>query len=186
MRPWFSFVCLLQLSTAAVAAPVALPLATAGSSVSFTAHTKLFDVTGAFQRWQGTLFLDRENLTASKVTVEVDVDTLDTGINARDEHVRGEDFLHTAVHKKATFVSREVKVGGAAGIVVVGDLTIRGVTKRVSVPIELADLGGKVHVTGKLQLNRFDYGVNYKASLLTPAVAPEVELTFVFQFAPGA
>ncbi|MFZ9887990.1 MAG: YceI family protein [Myxococcota bacterium] len=186
MRQWLACLFVMQLSAAAFAAPVSLPLQRAGSTVSFTAHTKLFDVTGTFQQWRGTLVLDRENLTASKVTVEVDVDTLDTGINARDEHVRGEDFLHTATHKKATFVSREVQVGGPAGIVVVGDLTIRGVTKRVSVPIELADLNGKVHATGKLQLNRFDYGVNYKASLLTPAVAPEVELTFVFQFAPGA
>jgi polyisoprenoid-binding protein YceI len=97
-------------------------------------HFLLTKVRGRFTGVTGAVVVD-DDPTRSSVEVEIDVASLQSGDQARDDHLRSEDLFHVAVHPTAHFQSRAVDWVGRRGTVT-GDLTIKGVTRPVNLAVE--------------------------------------------------
>lgn len=158
------------------------------SKLTFSAFTRVFDVEGTFGNWHVTARIDPDDLASAELNVNVDVASLATGLNARDEHLRNEDFLFVEKHPNATFTSSRVEVKSDSAIVVTGDLSIRGISKQVSVPVRItrsADDSGSIGAAGVIRINRHDFGVSYKGGLLVPKIDDNVDIGFDVRLAPA-
>ena len=94
------------------------------------------NVKGTFDKFDCAIKFDPDNIANSSVEVTIDVASIDTKDEKRDEHLRGEDFLHASKHPDITFVSKKIAKKGD-GYVAAGTLTIRGVSKEVELPFVL-------------------------------------------------
>lgn len=95
---------------------------------------------GRFNRFSGTFSFDDKAPDASKVNVEIDTTSVDTNHAERDKHLRGGDLLDTDMFPTATYESTAVKASGPDKATIIGNLTLHGVTKEVT--IEATRLGG--------------------------------------------
>ena len=154
-------------------------------------HMMVSQQRGQFQGVTGTLALDREDLTRSRVEIAIDVATINTNNNDRDNHLRSGDFFDVANHPKMTFVSREVKVQPDGELRVTGDLTIRGTTHPVTLTAEpLSDESkdpfGNIRIgtSATAKISRKEFGMVWNAVLETGgvALADEVKLMLDVQF----
>jgi polyisoprenoid-binding protein YceI len=133
-------------------------------------HMGLVDVPGAFRNFEGEVNFDAKKIKNSKVEFTAEVKSVDTGINARDNHLRSKDFFEVQTYPEMTFKSKKVKKKGSK-ITVTGDLTLKGVTKEVKIPLRLygpiKDGRGAIRmgVTGQMAINRRDFNVNYGSNL---------------------
>jgi polyisoprenoid-binding protein YceI len=134
------------------------------TDVSFTVrHMMVSKVRGKFHGVSGTIVL-AENPLESEVTAEIDMATIDTGNEQRDDHIRSADFFEVAKYPTMTFRSTEVRADGD-DFVVVGDLSLHGVTKSVALKVEANGFtkdpygGTRAGFTANTELNRRDYGV---------------------------
>lgn len=139
----------------------------AHSRAMFTVrHLMVTDVDGRLTGITGSILLDTADVRRSSVDVTIDASTIDTGEPRRDEHLRSADFLDVANHPTIRFRSRAVGVEGDRYFMV-GDLTIRGVTREVRIPFELrgpVDVGrgrSVIGADGSLTIDRHDYDVSY-------------------------
>jgi polyisoprenoid-binding protein YceI len=99
-------------------------------------HLVISKVRGHFGSYQAELELDEEDLSRSRVTVEIDAASIDTGVEQRDTHLRSPDFFAAETFPKLRFVSRRVEKAGKDEYKVIGDLTIRDVTREVTLAVE--------------------------------------------------
>ncbi|WP_052848703.1 YceI family protein [Streptomyces avicenniae] len=134
------------------------------SEVSFVVrHLGIAKVRGRFDTFEGSI-TTAEDPGASAVTATIDTSSVSTGNAQRDEHVRGEDFLHVAEHPALTFRSTGVRVEDGEGFID-GELTLRGVTKPVTLAVELNGFGtgptGKpaVGFSATTEIKRSEFGV---------------------------
>ena len=110
---------------------------TAHSTVSFSArHMGLAKVRGQFDRFTGEIEGDPSDITTATARFEVDLASVDTGNDDRDAHLRSADFFDVEKHPTMTFVSRSVEPAGPDTFRVLGDLTIKGITKPVELEYE--------------------------------------------------
>ncbi|HRD34618.1 MAG TPA: YceI family protein [Rhodocyclaceae bacterium] len=123
------------VSGAALAAPATYVVDSTHTFPRFSySHLGLSTQLSRFNQTTGTITLDREAKTGS-VEVEIDMTSVDTGYGTFNEHIQGADFLDTANHPKATFKSTKVTFEGDAPVTIEGDLTIKGVTKPVTLKV---------------------------------------------------
>lgn len=126
-------------------------------------------VPGKFAKFEGTIVLDRAKPEEGSVELKIDATSIDTGVPNRDKHLNSPDFLDTAKFPEITFKSTKIAAKGKDVYEVTGDLTMRGVTKPVTLAATANGFandgrGGQktgFDVTGKL--NRKDFGVNWNA-----------------------
>jgi polyisoprenoid-binding protein YceI len=112
------------------------------SEVSFTiVKWGVFREHGRVPDVKGRIVVDDEKPERSSVEIEIGTATVDTGVAGRDRAVRSEALLHSGRYPRMTFTSREVRPREAGLYDVTGDLTIRGVTRRVTVPVRLTGRG---------------------------------------------
>lgn len=136
-----------------------------GTTLGFVArHTMASRVPGHFDEFDGSAHFDGDDPAKSSVRLTIKAASIHTGNQKRDEHLRTA-FLDAEGHPVITFVSTAVRQLGGTGFEVVGDLSIRGVTKPVRVAVELVDArpgpdGFRAGFTGGVSLNRHDWGVN--------------------------
>ncbi|RMG17909.1 MAG: hypothetical protein D6731_03205 [Planctomycetota bacterium] len=122
---------------------------------------------GRFNKVQGTLFLDDEDPSKSKISVEVTAASVDTGNQKRDDHLRGPDFFNVKQFPKITFKSTKVKKTGEAIYEVTGNLSLHGKTKQITVRATRVGTGPDPwggHRTGfelVFRVKRSDFGMNY-------------------------
>jgi len=143
----------------------------AHTTVLFQVRHILTNVTGKFKDFDGTIQIDKANPAASAVDFTIQAASIDTNEPKRDEHLRSADFFDVANHPKLTFKSTSIKPAGKDSYQVTGELTMRGVTRPVT--LDVAFLGeGKdpwgndkmgFDVTGKL--NRKDFDMNWNKAL---------------------
>jgi polyisoprenoid-binding protein YceI len=144
----------------------------AHSRMGFVArHAMVAKVRGSFDDFEGTLHIDGEHPENSSGRVTIQAKSIDTRNDQRDEHLRSNDFLDMANNPEITFVSTSVEQTGENTFKVTGDLTIRGVTKPVTMDFEFTgsavDPFGNVRIglEGATVLNRKDWGVSWNAAL---------------------
>lgn len=155
------------------------------SSVEFKVkHLMISNVTGSFSDFNGAFDFDEKTKTFTKLEGTVNVTSIDTGIGKRDDHLRSEDFFWAEKHPTMTFVMKEYKASGDTGKMT-GDLTIRGVTKTVTMDTEIngvlpKDRQGKMRVGFTLEgkINRQDFGLKWNSLVEgVSAVGDEVTMT---------
>jgi polyisoprenoid-binding protein YceI len=109
----------------------------AHSKIGFSIHQFLGATNGKFKKFDGKIDLDREHPENSSVTARIDVRSIDTGIVKRDNHLRSAEFFAVEKYPEITFKSRSVKQTGPQAGDVVGDLTMHGVTKPITLHMKL-------------------------------------------------
>ena len=144
----------------------------AHSSVGLTVrHMVISKVRGHFNKWNANLALDTADLTRSAVEVSIEAASIDTGVADRDNHLRSPDFLDVQKYPSLTYKSRRVEALSADHLRVIGDLTIRNVTREVALDVEYGGQGKdpwgnqRVGFTAKASLNRKDFGLTWNQAL---------------------
>lgn len=142
------------------------------SGINFSVRHMVFaKVRGRFSAWSGRATLDPQDLTRSRVEVEIDSASIDTGVADRDTHLRSADFLDVERFPALRFVSGEVEKVGGDRYRVHGELTIRDVTRPVVLDVEYGgeakDPWGnqRVAFTATTSLDRGDFGLQWNQVL---------------------
>ena len=130
-------------------------------------HTGLIEVPGFFRDFTGEVNFDAKDISKSSVLFKAMATSIDTGVAGRDTHLRSADFFEVEKYPELTFKSTKVEKSGK-GWTVTGDLTMKGVTKSVSIPFEIVGWlgatersGGRMGIAGETTINRRDFGVNF-------------------------
>jgi polyisoprenoid-binding protein YceI len=160
----------------------------AHSRVGFVArHAMVTKVRGAFNEFEGTAVIDGANPANSSATVTVQVASVDTRNAQRDGHLRTNDFLDVENYPTITFKSTAIAHVGGNDFEVTGDLTIKDVTKTITIPLEFqgaaVDPFGnqRIGFEGSTTIVRSEYGVTYNAALETGGVLVSDKITLEFE-----
>lgn len=136
------------------------------SSVGFKVRHLASYTTGVFTDFKGTIVLDEEDITNSGVEATIQVASIDTNNEDRDNHLRGEDFFHVEKYPVMRFASTEVVKGADNTFKVTGELMMHGVTKEVTLDVEYfgkmalsPDKPPRAGFSASTELNRKDYGI---------------------------
>jgi polyisoprenoid-binding protein YceI len=147
-------------------------------------------VIGRFADVSGTIVLEERRSATARVEVAIDAAGVDTGLARRDAHLRSADFFDVARHPALTFVSRMVEEVDRAGgrYRVMGDLTIRGLTRAVRLDLVLArepDAAGRSRlvIAAETVINRRDYGLGWNGALIR--AADDVAITLAIEAHPA-
>lgn len=154
-------------------------------------HMMISDVLGSFHEIKGTLQLNENNIEQSQVDVTIAADSINTGVEKRDAHLRSADFFDVEKYPTLTFKSKQVQSTGKDSLTVIGDLTIHGVTKQVSLAVagptaEIKDPWGNLRRAAKAttKINRKDFGLTWNSVLEAGGVlvGDEVNIEIDVQF----
>jgi polyisoprenoid-binding protein YceI len=180
--PLFACMALIAFNPVAKADPYKID--PVHSTVLFKiSHLRAGKVYGRFDKFSGTFNLDPADPSKDRVEVELLTDSLDSNSQGRDKDVKGPDFLNTAQFPKATFKSTSVKKVDDNHLEVTGDLTLKSVTKPITLNVEI--LGNGKGMKGETRqgleatttLNRSDFDIKY----MLPALGDEVSLTLAIE-----
>ena len=160
----------------------------AHTRIGFVArHAMVTKVRGSFNEFEGTAVLDGANPANSHAEVSIKAASIDTRNAQRDEHLRSNDFLAMQEHPEITFISTGVRQVDETTFELTGDLTIRGVTKSVTIPFTFEgaakDPFGNLRAgfEGSVAINRKDWGVNWNAALEGGGVLVSDKVTLEFE-----
>jgi polyisoprenoid-binding protein YceI len=149
-------------------------------------HMMIANVKGEFDKVSGTVQFDPANPAAASVEASIDTSTISTRDEQRDGHLKSGDFLDVEKFPSITFKSKKVTASGNDSFSVVGDLTIRDVTKEVVLTVEeltgeAKDPWGNMRrgATAKTRINRKDFGMSFNVALEAGGflVGEDVDLT---------
>lgn len=125
-------------------------------------------VRGDFSKVSGTIEYDEKDITKSVIQASIDAASINTGVAARDNHLRSADFFDVAKYPTITFQSRKVEKAADGRLKVTGDLTMHGVTKEVVLDVEplstaLKDPNGTLRTgtSGTAGISRKDFGLTW-------------------------
>lgn len=176
----FPLLLLLALpGTITLAADAAAPKYTQqpGSSLEFT-FTQLGAATaGRFKRFETVLAYDERNLAASTLRVTVHIDSLDTQDPERNAVMLSADLFAAEKHPTATFVASSLSPR-PGGLEAVGQLTLRGVTRELRLPLTLKPSTAGLELSGQTALRRLDFGVGQGEWQSTESVGDEVKIRY--------
>lgn len=144
----------------------------AHSTIGFAVrHLEINWVDGRFKDFAGTVNFDEKDVTNSTVSFTAKIDSIDTEVAPRDTHLKSADFFDAAKYPELKFVSTKIEKRGKDRYTLVGDLTIKDVTKPVSIPFTytgaVADPWGgtRFGIEGSTRINRRDFNINYGNAL---------------------
>lgn len=152
---------------AAVAIAAATPAAAqvrwtvdkAASSVGFRGSMSGAAFDGRFRRWDAQILFDPAALNKSSVTAVIDLASAATGDASRDQSLPGGEWFDTARFPRATFTAKKFQALGGTRYAAIGTLTIRGVSRPVTLPFQLVIQGRQARMRGILTLNRTTFGI---------------------------
>jgi len=162
----------------------------AHSEVTFKVkHLMITNVTGSFTKFDGVLESDNADFTDAKVSFEADVDSITTNNEQRDAHLKAEDFFAADKFPKLTFVSTGIQKKDDEEYVLTGNLTIRGITKPVSLKVNYGgtatDPWGQVKAGFEIEgkINRKEFGLTFHAVTETGGImlSDDVKLNLQIQ-----
>src|SRR5437660_6027920 len=107
------------------------------STIAFRVHQFLGTTNGKFAQLSGSIGLDRQHPERSSVSARIQVSSIDTGVKKRDDHLRSPEFFNVAKFPEITFRSRSVKKTGQQSGDILGELTMHGVTKPITLHVKL-------------------------------------------------
>jgi len=146
----------------------------AHSQIEFSVrHLMITTVRGRFDKFSGTIEFDENDLPNSKIDVQIDTTSINTRDEKRDGHLRSPDFFDATNYPTATFKSKHIALTGKNSGRVVGDLTIRGVTREVTLDVELVGVvknpwgAQSAGFNAHTKFNRKDWDLNWNVALET-------------------
>ena len=152
-------------------------LDTTHSQIQFSVrHMMISKVRGEFPKFSGSISLDENNPATASLDITIDVSSINTREAQRDGHLKSPDFFNVEVYPNITFKSTSVKVTGSNTAVLTGDLTIRDVTKPVSLDVEFLGFAkspwGTTNAgfTASGKINREEFGLGWNVALETGGV----------------
>ena len=154
-------------------------------------HMMIANVKGHFSKVVGVLIHDESDRTKSRVEATIEAASIETRESQRDTHLKSADFLHVEKFPTLSFKSTDIKVADDGELKVQGDLTIRGVTRKVTFAVEgptppTKDPWGntRIAISATTKINRKDYGLTWNAALETGGilVGEEVAITLEAEF----
>ncbi len=158
----------------------------AHSFIQFTInHQGITEVPGFFRDFTGSINFDSKDIAKSTVEFTAKATSVDTGIGARDGHLRTKDFFEVDKYPDITFKSTKVEKKGK-GWQMTGDFTLKGVTKSITFAFQIVGWlpadeksGGKMGIAAETTIDRRDYGVNWGANLPngTPVLSDSVKIS---------
>ncbi|WP_116203069.1 YceI family protein [Amycolatopsis circi] len=158
------------------------------SRIGFVArHAMVTKVRGSFNEFEGSFTLDGENPANSSANITIQSKSVDTRNADRDGHLRNNDFLSCDEFPTISFTSTGIAQTGEDTFDVTGDLTIKDVTKSVTVPFEFGGSAkdpfgnDRVGFEGSTSINRSDYNVKFNAALETGGVLVSDKITLEFE-----
>lgn len=156
------------------------------SNVKFTvSHMVVSEVEGSFKMFDGSLVASKTDLSDAVVNFSVDVASVNTDNGMRDDHLKGDDFFNVAKFPKMTFVSKSMKPLGGNKYQLIGDLTIRDVTKSVTFDVTYGGQintgkGVKAGFKAKTTIDRLAFGQKFNPAIEAgPVVGKDVEVTIL-------
>jgi len=143
------------------------------SNVQFKVrHMMITDVKGTFGKVKGVIRIDETDMSQSAVDVTIEIDSINTGVAKRDEHLKSSEFFDAPKYPTMTFVSRKVTQSGKGQLKVLGNLTIRGISCEVVLDVEgptneIKDPMGNIRrgVSATTKINRTDFGLTWNKSM---------------------
>lgn len=162
----------------------------AHTSVTFRVdHLGFSEVQGAFRDFEADISFDPDDLAATDVAFTIDAASIDTGWEARDEHLRSGDFLDVSNHAEIVFVATGVTETGEGTADVTGDLTLKGVTQPVTFAAEVNQIGPNpfnpeqqiAGFTLTAEIDRTAFGVDFGA----PAIGAVLPITVNVELVQG-
>jgi polyisoprenoid-binding protein YceI len=160
----------------------------AHTRIGFVArHAMVTKVRGAFNEFSGQAVINGDDPAQSTVQVTIGVASIDTRNKMRDDHLRTNDFLDAERFPEITFVSTSVEHDGGNDFRLTGDLTIKGVTKSVTIPLEFTGAAKdpfgneRIGFEGSTSILRSEFGVTYNAALETGGVLVSDKITLEFE-----
>ncbi|MGH9742438.1 MAG: YceI family protein [Candidatus Acidiferrum sp.] len=173
------------LSLPAAAANTEWQLDPAHSSAQFAVkHLTISTVRGAFTSVKGTIQFDSQDISKSSVDVTIDVSSVDTRVAARDKDLRSDHFFDVAHYPTMTFKSTKVEQASPGNLKVIGNLTIHGVTKEVTLLVDgpsapIKDPGGNqrmgVNATTKISRKDFGIGMSYGSAMIGEEISITID-----------
>lgn len=158
------------------------------SRVGFSArHAMVTKVRGAFNDVSGEVHIDSQEWSQSSARVSIDVNSIDTRNADRDSHLRNGDFFDAANYPTIDFVSTSIDEVDSNQFIVVGALTMRGVTRAVSIPLDLTgvheDSFGNVRagLEGGRRIDRKQWGISWNANLDAGGVMISDKISLEFE-----
>ncbi len=152
------------------------------SGVNFSIRHFVSNVSGRFRDFDGVIKYDPQSPAAGSVEFTIRAASIDTANNDRDEHLRSKDFFEVAKYPTLTFTSTRVVPRDAGTLEVTGNLTLHGVTRAVTFPVQLLGTvktprGEKAGFEAAFTLNRKEYGINWNNLLDSgPMLGDEVKI----------
>jgi polyisoprenoid-binding protein YceI len=150
----------------------------AHSSVGFKVrHLMVSNVKGVFGKVTGVVDIDDRDVTKSKASATIETASIDTGLAKRDTHLKSADFLDVAKFPVMTFAATKVVPSGEGKLKVIGDLTLHGVTRSVTLDVEgpsqvAKDPMGNIRrgASAETKINRKDFGLTWNKAMETGGV----------------
>ncbi|MFE3518777.1 YceI family protein [Streptomyces sp. NPDC059166] len=162
----------------------------AHSRIGFSVrHAMVTTVRGAFLEYESRLFFDGRDPARSRAEISLATASVDTGVEQRDAHLTGRDFLDARRHPRMTYTSSAVQLIGKDVYRMTGDLTIRGITRPVVLDLtyigHVTDPFGyeRVGFDGTTTINRSDWGLTYNARLAEGGAMVSERLRLQFDIA---
>jgi len=172
MKKFAPAVLAALVATSAFAATESFVVDKVHSEATFKVRHMMSKVTGKFDDFAGKVTMNREKPAESSVEFTIKTASINTGVADRDKHLRSADFFDAEKNPEITFKSQRVVSTAKKDLYnVTGDLTLRGVTKRVTLPVEflgfMKDPWGneRAGFSTSITLNRKDYGINWNKAL---------------------
>ena len=180
-----NFTLSLLLASASLSSGAEFNIDTAHSGVQFgVRHMMVSKVRGSFSKVAGKVTYDPKNLAATSIDATIDVNTVNTQDAKRDAHLKSPDFFNVEKFPTMTFKSKKVTAASGGNLTVLGDLTLHGVTKEVSLAVAPSEpvktpQGVRMGATATTKINRQDFGVTWSRQMDGGGVVvgDEVEIT---------
>ncbi|MEW6154512.1 MAG: YceI family protein [Actinomycetota bacterium] len=160
----------------------------AHSRIGFVArHAMVTKVRGSFNEFEGKGYFDAEDPSRSSLELTIKAASIDTRNADRDNHLRSNDFFDMERHPHITFAATSVEPLAGEAYRVTGDLTIKGVTRPVTLDLEYTGAAvdpygnQRVGLEGRTTVNRKDWGVNWNAALDAGGVLVSEKVTLEFE-----
>lgn len=146
------------------------------SSITFKIKNAGIGVDGSFKGFQGTVDFNPDDLASSKFDVSVDAKTVDTDNNARDNHLREEEYFGVEKYPKISMKSTKIEKVSEGKYKATFDLTLKGKTKSVSFPFSYNKTSTGYKLNGSFEIDRRDYGVGGSSWILSDDVKVFINL----------
>lgn len=152
-----------------------------GGQLGFKADYSGSPVDGSFKRWDADILFSPDDLAGSKISVTVDLASVDTADGQRDESLRSDNFFDVATHPRATFRSARITSRGGKAYRATGTLLLHGVSRPVTLDFTLDIKGDDATVSGSAPLSRTAFGVGAGEWSDTSTIKDGVTVTFSFR-----